>query len=168
MRRKSLQLIAWLILLCLIPIVSQAAEPSQPLDLARLMPTLMVKVTRLSGVAPDGSRLPLMEAPDGVVVPIEDFSPLSSRLIAVKRKPPVAFHTLRAELAPGIFAQDRAGRLVQLASTVELPATIPLLGAVLQLDDGIKMLGVRAELATPMATRTEVYRPRYREFEHDD
>jgi hypothetical protein len=168
MQRRVLSPIAWLLLSSLISMTSGAAEFPQPLDADRLMPTLLVKVTRLSGVAPDGSRLALLEDPDGVAVPLDDFSPLTTRLTAVNRVSPVAFHTLWAELAPGVFVLDRSGQLVQLTQTAQVPKTIPLAGAVLQLDNTFKMLGVRADRAVPAESPRERYAPRYRESEHDD
>ena len=168
MQRRVLSPIVWLLLSSLISISSWADEMPQPLDVDRLTPTLLVKVIRLSGVAPDGSRLSLMDAPDGVAVPLDDFSPLTTRLTAVDRVSPVAFHTLRAELAPGVFVLDRSGQLVQLTQTAQVPKTIPLVGAVLQLDNTFKMLGVRADRAVPAVAPRERYAPRYQEFEHDD
>jgi hypothetical protein len=168
MNRYRLTLIAWVILPGLLSMMDlQAGEPA-PLDIQRLMPAMMIKITRLTGLGPDGIRQELVREADGVIVPIDDFSALSSRLIAVTQPAPTAFHSLRAELAHGVFVLDRSGGLVQIAEPIGMPKVIPLSGAILKLDDGFKMLGVRAE--SP-ARETHPRNARFRECAdrgHDD
>jgi hypothetical protein len=145
----------------------QAGEPA-PLDAERLRPALMLKITRLTGIGPNGVRQELLRAVDGVVVPIDDFSPLSSELAAVTQAAPVAFHSLHAELAHGVFVLDRMGRLVQLAEPIGMPKVIALTGAVLKLDDGFRMLGVRPESVAMETPRRDAHYREFTDWEHDD
>jgi len=153
------------VLMCRAPVEAGELEP---LDTERLMPTLMFKITRLSGVGPDGSRSVLMNVPEGMVVAIDDFSGLSSRLTIESRQTPVAFHTLQAELMPGVFAMAQSGRLVQLAQPYRVPQKIPLMGAILKMDNEVKMLNVRPELVRTEVSRSDLRGHECGEHGYDD
>jgi hypothetical protein len=62
-------------------------------------------------------------------------------------------------MAPALFAMDSSGTRVQLASSEGFPKVIPLIGAVLKLDNGVRMLGVRPQ--TPKD-------PRYLRRHHEE
>lgn len=168
MYRRLLSRIVGVIIPGLIFTMSVDAGQLVPLDIDRLTPTLMFKITRLTGIGPDGNRSVLMDVPEGVVVPFDDFSGLSSRLIVEPQQTPMVFHTLQAELAPGVFALDQSGRQVRLAQPNAVPQRIPLFGAVLKVDDDIKMLDVRPELPRPEALRPDLRNRGYRDREYDD
>lgn len=140
----------------------------EPLRIERLMPALMFKITRLSGIGPDGSRSVLMNVPEGVVVAVDDFSGLSSRLTIESRQTPAAFHTLQAELFPGVFAMDQSGTLVQLAQPYGVQRKIALLGVILKMNNEVKMLDVHPEFARTEAPRSEQRSRECGEREHDD
>ena len=159
MKGRRLSLTAWAILPGLFWMLSVEAEQPAPLDVEILVPSMLVKITRLTGVGPDDKRLELMSVPEGVAVPIGDFSTLTPSLIALPHRSPVAYHTLQAEMAPGLFAVDHSGKQVQLARPDGFPRVIPLIGAVLKLDKGIRMLEVRPQTPTPEDPR---YLPRHR------
>ena len=126
----------------------EAAQPP-PINVSQLMPALMVKVKRLTGVGPDANRHELMSVPEGVVAPIDDFSILAPRLTVAGSSTPTAYHALQAELAPGVFVHDETGKVVCLANPASVPAIIPLVGAVLSLNGEVKALGVKPEVHRP-------------------
>jgi hypothetical protein len=165
---RRLLLLGGMVLGGLISVLPADAGELEPFDIDRLMPTWMIKVMRLTGIDPGGNRVVLMEVPEGVVVPFNDFSGLSSRLIVGSQQSPLAFHSLQAELAPGIFAVDQAGGQVQLANPDRIPRRISLLGAVLKMDDEIRMLGVRPELLRHEVPRSGGRGRECGEREYDD
>jgi len=121
------------------------AQELPPLDIVRLMPDLKLKVVRLTAIAPDGRRAVLVEAPQGVILPLDDFSGLQAHLDADRLQGGVAYHSLQAELVPALYAIDVEGNPVELALQRTPPTRIPLMGAVLKLDEGVRLLGVRPE-----------------------
>jgi hypothetical protein len=149
MNRRLFSLCAVTLMTALLVTLSvEAAQPS-PLDVSRLVPSYLVKVTRLTGLGPDGIRQQLMAAPEGVTVPVDDFSSLAVHLTVDKRATPVAYHTLQAELAPGVFVFDEAGNVVRVAQSGSAPRLIPLVGAVLSQNGEVKALGLKPELLQP-------------------
>ncbi|MEJ2404409.1 MAG: hypothetical protein P8171_08995 [Candidatus Thiodiazotropha sp.] len=163
MKKRSLSLIAC-VLLGILALPGVEAGQLAPLDVKGLAPDMLVKITRLTGIGPDGRRLVLMEAAEGVIVPIGDFSALSSSFNELPHRSPAAYHTLQAEMVPALFAMDSSGTRVRLASPDRFPKLIPLIGAVLKLDNGVRMLGVRPQTPTPEDPR---YLPRHHE-EYED
>ncbi len=161
MKRRSLSLIACVILLGSLGLPGVEAGQPAPLDVGGLTPDMFVKITRLTGIGPDGRRLVLMEAAEGVFVPISDFSALSSSFSDLPHRSPAAYHTLQAEMVPALFAMDSSGTRVRLASPGGFPRVIPLIGAVLKLDNGARMLGVRPQTPTPE-------NPRYLPHHHEE
>ncbi len=159
-----LALMGWLLIggVTLTPVLP--AQELSPLSVSRLMPELSLKVVRLTAIGPDGNRGVLVEAPEGVLVPIDDFSGLKTKLDAARLQPAVAYHSLQAELAPGVYTFDTSGNWVELALKTPLPTRIPLMGAVLKLDDGVRLLGVRPEAPPVQETRKRDCFER----EHDD
>jgi len=149
----------------LVALSVEAAQPT-PLDVNSLTPSYLVKVTRLTGLGPDGSRHPLMDAPEGVVVPVDDFSSLAIHLTVNERATTVAYHTLQAELAPGVFVLDESGNVVRVAHSGNVPRLIPLVGAVLSQNGEIRALGINPELFQPDRT-DRTYREE-RKRHHDD
>lgn len=131
----------------MMPVV-EAAQPSR-LDLSLLAPSYLVKVTRLTGLGPDGIRHQLLAVPEGVVAPVDDFSSLANHLTVDERTATAAYHTLQAELAPGVFVLDEAGDVVRVAQSDDTPGLISLVGAVLSQNGKIKTLGLNPELLQP-------------------
>jgi hypothetical protein len=163
MNRQWLYLCTGVLLTTLLTALSVEAAQPIPLDLNRLAPSYLVKVTRLTGLGPDGTRQQLMATPEGVVVPIDDFSSLAIHLTADTQAATVAYHTLQAELAPGVFVLDEAGNVMRVAHTGKLPRLIPLVGAVLSQNGEIKALGINPELL-----QTEPRCPQAGNRDHDD
>ncbi len=146
MFRHSLTLVTAFLLA--IPLMAQAEErrPPTPLDLERLAPVYRLKVVRLTGLNPDGQRVDLIAEPQGVVVPITDFSLLSEHLRSDNSNRIQAYHTLQAELSPGLFVLDKAGQIVEVGDSVSVPGKIPLNGAVLSENGKMKALGINPEI----------------------
>ena len=163
MYRRWLSLCRGILLTTLLTTLSVEAAQPAPLDVNRLAPSYLVKVTRLTGLGPDGTRHQLMAIPEGVAVPVDDFTSLAIHLTAKAHAATVAYHTLQAELAPGVFVLDETGNVVRVAHTGNVPTLIPLVGAVLSQNGEINALGINPELR-----QTE---PRCREVrnrDHDD
>jgi hypothetical protein len=146
MLRYSVTLITAFLLV--IPLMAPAEElrPPTPIDLERLAPIYRLKVVRLTGLNPDGQRVDLMAEPQGVVVPITDFSLLSEHLRSDNSNRIQAYHTLQAELSPGLFVLDKAGQIVEVGESAWVPNKIPLSGAVLSETGKMKALGINPEM----------------------
>jgi len=133
-----------LVIGCCVAMACGAQEP-QPLDKAKLMPALWVKVIRMTAIGADSRRMTLFETPEGVMVPLEDFDGLKVKLDPERLQRSVAYHTLQAELTPSLYATDWTGNPVELARNPAMPTRIPLSGAVLKLEEGVRLLGVRPD-----------------------
>jgi hypothetical protein len=131
---------------------ADAAAPA-PLDVDGLRPTPLVKVTRITGIGPDGRREVLMSAPEGVSTATDDFAALGPLVVVEGRTQSVVYHTLQAEIAPGVFVRDAGGGVVTLAGGAGVPAVIPLAGAILWRDGRVELLGVWPRAAAPDAPR---------------
>ncbi|MET0027525.1 MAG: hypothetical protein ABW101_07800 [Candidatus Thiodiazotropha sp.] len=131
-----------------IPLLAQAEEPrlAMPLDLEQLTSVYRLKVVRITGLNPNGMRVELMADPQGVVLPVTDFSPLDRHLRSDESNRIQAYHTLQAELSPGLFVLDKAGQIVELGESISVPKKISLSGAVLSENGRMKALGVNPEL----------------------
>jgi hypothetical protein len=156
MHRPWLSLLAGTLLTTLLATFTIEAAQLTQLDVNRLTPRYLLKVTGLTGLGPDGTRQQLMSTPEGVAVPVDDFSSLAIHLTVKAATAPVAYHTLQAELAPGVFVLDETGNVVRVAHTGEVPTLIPLLGAVLSQNGEVQALGINPELPRPEPLCPEV------------
>jgi hypothetical protein len=151
-------------LLTTIPFFAQAAEAIRPapIDLEQLVPVYQLKVIRLTGLAADGKRLELMSDTNGVVLPVDDFSLLADHLNSDRGSTTEVYHTLEAELAPGVYVRDVDGNVVPIAQQAKVPKVIPLQGAVLSQGGEMSALGIAPELIQPEL------RCRYQQNGHHD